>query len=99
MRSVQGTAINPATKLLLLERAFDWGALRVEFRTDSRNERSGAAIAKLGAKEEGILRFHTRMVDGTRGDTVCFSILKDEWPHVKDALKARLRDFETPAST
>lgn len=99
MRSVQGTAINLATKLLLLERAFDWGALRVEFRTDGWNERSRAAIAKLGAKEEGILRSNTRMVDGTRGDTVCFSILKDEWPHVKDALKARLRSFETLAST
>lgn len=84
------TSINPSAKLLMLQRAFDWGALRVEFLTDSRNEESRQAILKLGAKPEGRMRSHTRFNDGTRGDTEVFSILKDEWHDVRMSLVERL---------
>ena len=88
--SLRGTAINPSAKLLLLGRAFDWGALRVEFKTDIANTASRAAIRKLGAREEGIFRSYVRMLDGTRRDIACFSILKDEWPSVRARLQERL---------
>lgn len=88
--SSRGGAINPSAKLLLLQRAFDWGALRVEFRADARNQPSINAILKTGAREEGRLRSHTRYLDGTRGDTVLFSIIRDEWPAVRDMLDDRL---------
>ena len=92
MAAARGTMINPAAKLLLLGRAFEWGALRVEFKTDIANTVSRAAIRKLGAREEGILRSYVRMLDGTRRDTVCFSILKDEWPRVREKLIDRLEN-------
>jgi RimJ/RimL family protein N-acetyltransferase len=86
-----GTAVNPATKLLLLGHAFeDCGFGRVKIQTDLRNKRSQAAIAKLGATREGVLRRHKILADGTFRDTVVFSILKDEWPQVRDGLRARL---------
>lgn len=87
------TSINPSAKLLMLQRAFDWGALRVEFLTDSRNEASRQAILKLGAKPEGCMRSHTRFNDGTRGDTELFSILKDEWDDVRTSLVERLNNL------
>ncbi|WP_084104962.1 GNAT family N-acetyltransferase [Demequina sp. NBRC 110056] len=90
-RSVHGTTVNPAAKLLLLERAFDvLGCVAVELRTDRRNAQSRAAIAKLGATQDGILRRHTVMADGHIRDTVVFSILDSEWPGVRDGLVARL---------
>jgi RimJ/RimL family protein N-acetyltransferase len=86
-----GTAINPATKLALLEHAFDdCGLGRVKLQTDLINARSQAAIAGLGATREGVLRRHIRRADGTWRDTVLFSILVDEWPAVRDGLRARL---------
>lgn len=89
--SVWGTAVNPATKLLLLAHAFeDCGFGRVKIQTDLRNVRSQAAIAKLGAVREGVLRRHKRLADGSFRDTVVFSIIADEWPQVRKGLLARL---------
>jgi len=85
-----GTAVNPSCKLLMLGHAFDSGATRVEFKTDARNARSRAAIAKLGAVEEGVLRKRHVVRDGFARDTVYFSILADEWPHVRARLEARI---------
>lgn len=86
-----GTAINPEAKFLLLSHAFDdWGAKRVQLKTDGNNTRSQAAIAKLGAKREGTLRNHRIRPDGTIRDTVMFSILDEEWPEVKAGLMRRI---------
>ena len=85
-----GTKINPAAKLLLLENAFECGAIRVELKTDALNARSRAAILKLGAKFEGILRKHMRRENGTWRDTAYFSVLKEEWPEVRTNLIKRL---------
>lgn len=92
-RTVQKTTINPAAKLLLLERAFeDLGCIAVEFRTHWHNRQSRAAIEKLGAKQDGVLRNHTIFENGTTRDTVVYSIINAEWPTVKFALEERLRD-------
>jgi RimJ/RimL family protein N-acetyltransferase len=85
-----GTAVNPECKLLLLGHAFDCGFGRVKIQTDAVNARSQAAIAKLGATREGVLRRHSRRADGTFRDTVVFSVLRDEWPSVRAGLRARL---------
>lgn len=86
-----GTEVNPEAKLLMLAHAFDdCGFGRVKIQTDLLNRRSQAAIAKLGATREGVLRRHTRRADGTFRDTVVFSILRDEWADVRDRLQARL---------
>ena len=85
-----GTQVNPEAKLLLLGHAFDCGFGRVKIQTDAVNQRSQAAIARLGATREGVLRRHTRRADGTFRDTVVFSILRDEWPMVRTRLEARL---------
>jgi RimJ/RimL family protein N-acetyltransferase len=90
-RSVQRTGLNTEAKLLLLGHAFE--ALRcasVGFHTSTLNLASRAAIARLGAREEGILRQHLRHRDGTLRDTVCFSIIDSEWPAVKAGLQAKL---------
>ena len=86
-----GTAVNPACKLLLLGHAFDdCGFERVKIQTDAINGRSQAAIAKLGAAREGVLRHHQRRADGSWRDTVVFSILSAEWPAVRDRLRTRV---------
>lgn len=86
------TAVNAECKLLLLGHAFDGcGFGRVKLQTDALNARSQAAIARLGAKREGVLRRHMRRADGTFRDTVVFSVLRDEWPDVRAGLLARLR--------
>jgi len=91
-RSAQGTRINPASKLLLLRRAFeDLGCIAVEFRTHWHNRRSRAAIEKLGAKQDGVLRNHTILENGTVRDTVVYSIIDGEWPAARFALEERLR--------
>ncbi|MDR3690042.1 MAG: GNAT family protein [Fimbriimonas sp.] len=88
---VQGTAVNPEAKLLMLTHAFDQlGAIRVQFRTDARNLRSQRAIEKLGAKRDGIFRHDTIMPDGYLRDSVFYSILAEEWPAVRDSLVSRL---------
>jgi RimJ/RimL family protein N-acetyltransferase len=86
-----GTGINVEAKLLLLAHAFDrLGAMRVEFKTDARNERSRAAIVALGAGFEGIFRKHMRMPDGRIRDSAWYAIVDDEWPAVRSRLEARL---------
>lgn len=86
-----GGVANPEAKLLLLGQCFEgWGYGRVKIQTDRLNTRSQAAIAKLGAVREGVLRRETRREDGTFRDTVVFSILADEWPRVKTGLEQRL---------
>lgn len=86
-----GTQVNPESKLLILGHAFEvCGFGRVKIQTDAVNERSQAAIAKLGATREGVLRRHTRRADGTFRDTVVFSVLADEWPRVRAGLERRL---------
>jgi RimJ/RimL family protein N-acetyltransferase len=88
-----GTAINPECKLLLLAHAFDVLRVnRVQFITDRLNERSQAAIARLGAVEEGVLRSHMVVEGGRVRDSVMFSITWNEWPVVRERLTARLAD-------
>ena len=89
--AVQGTAVNPAAKLLLLAHAFeDCDAIAVELRTHWHNRQSRAAIERLGAKQDGVLRNHRVAPDGTLRDTVVYSILPHEWPAVRHGLEARL---------
>ncbi|MEE6260200.1 GNAT family N-acetyltransferase [Plantactinospora sonchi] len=89
--SRQGTGVNAACKLLLLTRAFDdMGYIAVEFRTHWLNHRSRRAIERLGAKQDGILRSHQIMSDGSVRDTVVYSIIASEWPAVRAELNRRL---------
>jgi RimJ/RimL family protein N-acetyltransferase len=87
---VRSGVVNPEAKLLMLGHAFSGGALRVQFKVDTRNARSQAAVAKLGAVREGVLRKDRVTWTGYVRDTVCFSILDHEWPAVKARLEARL---------
>lgn len=90
-RSAQGTAVNPESKLLLLGHAFDeLGCLAVEFRTHWHNRQSRTAIERLGAHQDGVLRNHRRLPDGSLRDTVVYSITDREWPAVRNGLRARL---------
>lgn len=85
------TAVNTEAKLLLLTHAFEeLGMGRVQLKTDHMNQRSQAAIARLGARREGVLRRHRRRPDGTWRDTVYFSLLTEEWPAAKARLSARI---------
>lgn len=86
----RGTAVNPEAKLLMLSQAFEAGARRVQFSVSAANERSQAAVLKLGAKREGVLRNHRITWTGHKRDTVLFSIIEEEWPEVRDRLEARL---------
>ena len=91
-KSVQRTPINTECKLLLLTHAFEtWKCVRVELITDVLNEESRAAILRLGAKQEGILRKHLILPSGRVRDSVFFSIIDDEWPEVKQGLLSRLQ--------
>lgn len=85
--------VNPECKYLLLRNAFAAHYNRVEFKTDARNVRSRAALKKLGAVEEGILRGHMWMPQGYFRDSVYFSILAAEWPAAKAGLERRLAAF------
>ncbi|CAN7150163.1 GNAT family protein [Caballeronia sp. LjRoot29] len=90
-KRVQRTAINTEVKLLLLSHAFDTlKTIAVEFRTHFMNRQSRTAIARLGAKEDGILRNHQIGRDGIYRDTVVFSIIESEWPAVRANLRAKL---------
>lgn len=89
----RGGVVNPACKRLLLGHAFDAGAVRVEIITDAINPRSQAAILKLGAKAEGVLRKHKITWTGRPRDTAMFAVLDDDWPEVRDRLDARLAAF------
>lgn len=90
--SAQGTGINKEAKLMLLGRAFDdLHCVAVEIRTHWHNRRSRAAIAALGAKQDGVLRNHDIWRDGTLRDVVVFSIIENEWPTVRLGLQESLR--------
>ena len=89
----QASAVNPEAKHLLLANAFAKNWHRVEFKTDSRNARSRAALKKLGAVEEGIFRGHMWMPQGYWRDSVYFSIIASDWPRVKAGLEERLAGF------
>ncbi len=90
-RSAQRSGTNTESKLLLLTHAFEaLGCIAVEFRTHWLNQQSRAAIARLGAKQDGILRNHSRLPDGSLRDTVVFSIIESEWPAVRNDLAWRL---------
>ncbi|WP_435298709.1 GNAT family N-acetyltransferase [Timonella sp. A28] len=90
-RSLWGRVVNPVCKFLLMEYAFEqWGMYRIAMRADSRNARSISAITRLGATYEGTLRGFRIAPDGTRCDSVSFSILQPEWPTVRDGLLNRI---------
>ena len=90
-KSAQRTPINTEAKLLLLTHAFEtWKCVRVELITDVLNAQSRAAILRLGAKQEGILRKHLILPSGRVRDSVVFSIIDTEWPEVKASLISRL---------
>lgn len=93
---VWGTAVNPEAKLLLLDLAFGAGFGRVKLQTDVLNLRSRAAIARLGATFEGVVRREQRRADGTWRDTAMFSIIIDEWPQLRENLVERLHRHAGP---
>jgi RimJ/RimL family protein N-acetyltransferase len=89
--SAQRTAVNTEAKALLLTHAFEvWEVCRVSLQTDARNERSRAAIQRIGGQFEGVRRAHKLAADDTIRDSAFYSITADEWPAVKAALGARL---------
>lgn len=85
--------VNPECKLLLMTRAFNEGCVRVELVTDAINARSRAAIARLGATEEGVLRRHKITWTGRVRDTVMFAVTDEDWPAVRAGLEARLAAY------
>jgi RimJ/RimL family protein N-acetyltransferase len=90
---VWGSAVNPEAKLLLLDHAFSHGFGRVKIQADSANGRSRAAIEKLGAKLDGVMRRDKRRADGTWRSSAVYSVVIDEWPEVRAGLEARLATF------
>jgi RimJ/RimL family protein N-acetyltransferase len=97
-RPFQRTAANTEAKLLMLRHAFErWGCIRVELKTSALNLRSRAAIVRIGAREEGVLRHHMINEDGSFRDSVFFSILAGEWPDAKRRLEAMLAAPRTGA--
>jgi N-acetyltransferase len=89
--SAQRTAVNTEAKLLMLGHAFEvWEVRRLTLKTDARNARSRAAIERLGARLDGILRAHMPAADGGIRDSAVYSILAGEWPAIRDRLRARL---------
>ena len=91
--AVRGGVANPSAKRLMMAHAFDSGAQRVQYRVDAKNARSRAAVLKLGAVQEGILRNDKVTWTGRLRSTVVFSILADEWPAVRDRLDERIAAF------
>ncbi len=96
----QRTAVNTEAKYLMLRHAFETlGYIRVELKTDALNERSRAAILRIGAKQEGLFRSHMICEDGRIRDTVYFSIVAAEWPQIKAELERKLAaNSAAPAS-
>lgn len=93
-QSVQRSGLNTEMKYLLLEYAFEvMKCVRVQFTTDELNEKSRAAILRIGAKQEGIVRHERIMPDGRKRNSVRFSIIDDEWPEVKAMLSAKMARF------
>jgi RimJ/RimL family protein N-acetyltransferase len=97
-REAWGTGANAESKWLLLEYAFETlGAIRVQLDTDVRNERSRAAMAKLGFTEEGVMRAHRIRADGSLRDSILFSVIAPEWPRVREIVRARVERQTTGA--
>lgn len=93
------TAVNTECKYLLLRHAFEvMECIRVQFKTDARNQRSQRAIERIGAVKEGTLRNHMILPDGRRRDSVYYSILDTEWGRVKAGLEERLRAGSSAAA-
>lgn len=91
---VQRSGLNTQAKLLLLTHAFEaLGCICVGFETSWFNQASRTAIARLGAKQDGVLRSHRRHADGSVRDTVAFSIIESEWPAVKSSLSFKLKQY------
>jgi len=91
----QHTAVNTECKYLLMTHAFETlGAIRVQLKTDSRNERSQKAIERIGAKKEGVLRNHMILPDGHIRHSVFYSVLDSEWPDVKKNLEAMMEKWK-----
>ena len=89
-RSQWGTGANIETKYLLMRHAFeDWGAMRVEFKTDARNLRTRGALLALGARFEGVFRKHMLLPSGPR-DSAWYAIVDDDWSAVKERLEAKI---------
>ncbi|MGA0603977.1 GNAT family N-acetyltransferase [Caulobacter sp. KR2-114] len=89
--AVWATAVNPACKFALFRYGFEvLGLNRIELKTDNRNTRSQAAIAKLGATREGVFRAHMVRRDGSLRDSVYFSVVRSDWPAVRQRLATRL---------
>ncbi|MEP0365419.1 MAG: GNAT family protein [Cyclobacteriaceae bacterium] len=94
-KAYQGTEVNPNSKLLLMTYVFETlGYERLEYKTDVLNSRSRRAIEKLGAKLDGILRSNRIVQNGRRRDTVYYSILKSEWPEIKQKLEERIAAYK-----
>ena len=90
----QRTVVNTECKYLLLQHAFEiWHCIRVQFKTDLRNERSQRALVRIGAMREGVFRNHMVLRDGTIRHSVYYSILDSEWPLVKRGLEEKLRNI------
>ena len=93
VRSAWGTGANAEAKLLLLEHAFDrLGCIRVEFKTDARNERARAALEAIPARFEGIFRSHMLVRGGERRNSAYYSVTDDDWPVVRTLLERRLSE-------
>lgn len=93
-KSAQQTGINTEAKYLLLSYAFETlDVMAVEFRTHWHNQRSREAITRIGAKQDGVLRNHRLLKDGTVRDTVVYSIIDSEWPDVKQQLRSRMVQY------
>ncbi len=90
VREAQGGTINPAAKLMLLGHAFDCAAERVEFKTDALNAQSRAALLKLGATFEGVLRSQMKRSNGSMRDNAYFSVIRPEWPALRERIEARI---------
>lgn len=91
--ATHGSGANREAKLLQLEHAFErLGAIRVEFKTDARNERARSALAGIGATFEGIFRRHMLMPDGRLRDSAWYAVVDQDWPDVRERLQARVRE-------
>jgi len=96
-KSVWAGAVNPSCKRMLLAHGFETlGLNRIELKADARNQRSCKAMERLGATFEGIHRSHMVRPDGKLRDTAWFSVIREEWPAVRDGLDARLAAFTAP---
>jgi len=94
-QSYQKTGVNTECKYLLLKNAFEeFKTIAVEFRTHWHNHASCNAIVRLGAKQDGVLRSHRILPDGSLRDTVIYSIIESEWPSVKTSLKHKMSKYE-----